>query len=57
MTNKEILNNISILESVLYYRLDGSDDRENVSYTDLETAHNAANELLKFWHRVTGETL
>jgi len=57
MTNKEILNNISILESVLYYRLDGSDDRENVSYTDLETAHNAANNLLKFWHRVTGETL
>lgn len=57
MTNQEILNTLSGIEAALYYRADGSDDREGISYQDIETAHNAANELLKFWHRITGCTL
>lgn len=57
MTNKDILNALSGIEAALYYRHDGSDDRQGVSFEDLEEAHNKANELLKFWHKVTGETL
>lgn len=57
MSNQEILNSLSGLEAALYYRADGSDDRENVSYQDIQTAHDLINEALKHWHRVTGCTL
>lgn len=57
MTNQDILNMLSGIEAALYYRHDGSDDREGISFSDLEKAHDAANELLKFWHQITGCTL
>ena len=57
MTNQEILERLSELECVLYYRNDGSDDTEGVSYADTEHMHNLINEALKEWHRLTGCTL
>lgn len=57
MTNQDILNTLSELECALYYRHDGSDNREGVSYSDLETMHNLVNEALKKWHMLTGLTL
>ena len=57
MNNQDILNKLSEIECALYYRYDGSDNREGVSYENLEKAHNAANDLLKFWHQITGCTL
>lgn len=57
MTNQDILNTLAGIECALYYRRDGSDNREGVSYENLEKAYNAANDLLKFWHQITGCTL
>lgn len=57
MSNQEILNTLSELESVLYYRKDGSDNREGVSFSDLETMHNLINKALIDWNRITGCTL
>ena len=54
MNNQNILNQLSEIESVLYYRMDGSDDPEGVSYADLEEVHNLINEALKAWNRATG---
>lgn len=57
MTNQEILNTLSGLEAALYYRADGSDDRENISFSDCQTARDMINEVLVFWHNVTGLTI
>lgn len=57
MTNQEILNTLSGLEAALYYRMDGSDDRDGVGYADLEEMHDLINIALKSWHRLTGCTL
>lgn len=57
MTNQEILNTLSGLEAALYYRHDGSDDREGVSFSDLEAMHNLINKALRDWNRITGCTL
>lgn len=57
MTNNQVLNMLSVLESEFYYRADGSNDRENVSFQECQEMHDAINELLKKWHRITGEVL
>lgn len=57
MTNKEILSSLAGIESALYYRRDGSDDPQNVSPEDIETAYKKARDLLELWHSITGEIL
>ena len=57
MTNQQILNQLSLIECELYYRNDGSNDREGISYADIEKAHNLVNEALKAWYMITGCTL
>jgi hypothetical protein len=57
MSNQEILNTLSGLEAAFYYKNDGSDDREGVSFADLEKMHDLINTALKDWHRITGCTL
>lgn len=57
MSNHDILNELSGIESALYYRLDGSDDPEGVSFEDLKKIHTKIDELLHLWHNITGETL
>ena len=54
MSNQDILQALSEIECALYYRVDGSDNPENVSYEDLKKAHDMTDELLNFWHDVTG---
>jgi len=54
MSNQEIFNTLSGLECVLYYKHDGSDDREGVSFSDLEKMHDLINTALIEWHRITG---
>jgi hypothetical protein len=57
MTNQEILQALSGIECALYYRKDGSDDAEGVSWEDLKKIHTKIDELLHLWHNITGETL
>ena len=57
MNNQEILNTLSLLEAVLFYRIDGKDDRENVKVSDLEKTHDLITAALLNWHNVTGCTL
>ena len=54
MDNQKILDDLSGIESALYYRLDGSDDRQGIEYKDLEEMHNKINDALVMWHRLTG---
>lgn len=57
MNNQAILNTLSELESELYYRADGSNDREGVSFEDCQRARDLVNAALIFWHNVTGLTI
>lgn len=57
MNNKDILKALADIECALFYRMDGSDDPENVSIDDLREAHEMADTLLNYWHDLTGETL
>ena len=57
MNNQEILNTLSMLETVFFYRYDGSDSREGISYEDTQRMHNLINDALKEWHRLSGCTL
>lgn len=57
MTNQNILDTLSELECALYYRLDGHDDREGVSYEALQPIYNKINECLAQWHNITGLTI
>ena len=54
MTNQEIFNTLSTLEAVMYYRYDGHDDREGVSYSDTEAAWKSIRSTLEAWHKATG---
>lgn len=54
MDNQKILDDLSGIESALYYRLDGSDDRQGIEHKDLEEMHNKINDVLVMWHRLTG---
>ncbi len=54
MDNQKILDDLSGIESALYYRLDGSDDRQGIEYKDLEEMHNKINDVLVMWHKLTG---
>ena len=54
MTNQDILNELSMIECVLFYRADGSDDPENISTEDLWEADKKIRDLIEFWHSVTG---
>ena len=54
MTNQEILNALSTLDAVMFYRYDGHDDREGVSYEDTENIWKAIIATLEDWHRITG---
>lgn len=57
MTNKEILVTLSELESVLYYRADGSDNPESVDTETTKEIHAIIRKALEKWHEATGETL
>lgn len=57
MRNNQILNMLSVLESEFYYRAEGSNDRENVSFQDCQEMHDQIDKLLKKWHEITGEVL
>ena len=48
---------LSVLESEFYYRAEGSNDRENVSFQDCQEMHDQIDKLLKKWHEITGEVL
>ena len=54
MSNQDILNTLSLLEAVMFYRYDGHDDREGVSYEDTENIWKAIRATLEDWHRITG---
>ena len=57
MTNKEILQALSELESVLYYRADGSDNPEGVETETTKEVHALVRKAIEKWHEATGETL
>lgn len=57
MTNKQILEALSELECVLYYRADGSDSHEGVKPEATEAVHSLIKQALEAWHEATGETL
>lgn len=57
MTNKHILETLSGLECVLYYRADGSDSPEGVKPEATEAVHSLIKQALEAWHEATGETL
>lgn len=57
MNNKQILQALSEIESVLYYRSDGSDNLEGVTPEATEATHKLVKQALEFWHKATGETL
>lgn len=57
MSNQDILNTLSTLESVFYYRKDGSDDLEGVSIKKTEEIHKILQRLVVDWHLETGLTL
>ena len=54
MTNQDIFKALVDVECALFYRVDGSDNPENVNIDDLKKAHDMADELLNFWHEITG---
>ena len=54
MTNKEIFKALSDIECALYYRADGSDNPESIDTQALKKAHDMADELLNYWHVLTG---
>ena len=54
MSNQEILNTLSQMESELYYRYSGGADREQISYDNLMIMHSMIDECLNTWHRMTG---
>lgn len=57
MTNKQILEKLSELECVLYYRAEGSDNLEGVTPEATEATRKLVKQALEFWHKATGETL
>ena len=57
MTNKQILETLSYLECVLYYRADGSDNPEGVDIETTNEVHALVRKALEAWHEATGETL
>ena len=54
MTNQDIFKALADVECALYYRVDGSDNPENVSIEELKKAHDMVDELLNYWHNITG---
>ena len=55
--NQSILNTLSELESILYYRKDGSDPTQGVSEDTIKATHYHIKKALEIWHKGTGLTL
>lgn len=53
MTNKEILETLSKIEESMYQKFCGGEDRENVSFDDLQIMHSMIDECFSTWCRVT----
>lgn len=57
MTNQEILNILSKLESEFYYKIDEHAPSDEFSLDDYEEMHRLIDSALIRWHRLTGLTI
>lgn len=53
-TNQEILEKLSDLECILYYRTDYTESLEGVSMEATKEIHQIIKECLVKWHNLTG---
>ena len=54
MSNQEILNILSTLESEFYYRIDEYKRDDSLTLDDYEEMHQLIDSALVRWHRITG---
>lgn len=57
MTNQEILNTLSKLESEFYYRIDEYGINETIKKSDYKDIRDMINGALVKWHKLTGLTI
>ena len=55
--NQQVLDSLSEIESILYYRKDGSDPTQGVSMECIEETHALVKKALETWHKGTGLTI